>query len=836
MISVKRMNHLFLMRITFCLVLSTLITPGHTQSEQTVANFEYASPTVSRWGIYESPSGTWYENPNYSMTLYPKAYWLSDGGSTTYARLLWDQISSAYVFWSLNVPPTVCTSIVITYRGYAQSGSPSYTAQFRAYGEISTGATQNGTNITNGLSVSNNTWTVVTCTLGAYSTGLLSDIWVELSGGSGTEVQGIDIGNVTVNGVNVLQIDTTGSIGSWAERDWSGWAHGYIGTAYVSAPAWVGGSSNVGEFQIWSGDGGAVKRQFVNLPQSQWVNLNTERYLHFDITTDPNTSPGKVGFDVELYSESGASGNGYFITSDTIVPSTWTHEVIDVSQWPVFAASTISNQPDIWRIEFLVINYATTSSLQGFYVDNLVFSSSSINSSYTTPYITPSSPVTVEPGTQELFTVNGGDPPFSWSLSTIGFGSLGTSTGSSVTFTAASTAGSVILSVTDANNIWSSVTINIVPSSAQGWLPDFQLTQGEIDATTPVTVVNQGESNLCVVWSDRRDGNYEIYFKHSLNQGMTWSMDTQLSQSSCYAWFPSAAVLNQTVNVVWSDFRSGNWEIYFIQSLDGGISWGPEQKLIQSGVNSTTPSITMDSSGIYVAWCDSGTTGTYNINFIKSIDGGNTWSTATIIMRDGGDIQFPHLLTNDGVLHLVWEDWSLGNAEIYYCYSTNSGISWSSVTSLSPIDNYTHSHPGLAVESTNIYVTWDDTRYGSYVVFMMESFNNGINWNPETEVTLSDGYDSWCPNIVALDTSQQAFWRDDRNGNAEIFYSSNPFMTSSGIGFVASDTTISSTLLSAISGGMYTYITWVDNRTGINQIFFSTDAFLPSIEDWWIYK
>lgn len=450
----KNYNHLF-MRLFLVIAMLSLTALGYST---VIANFE--SDSVSKWGIYEAQSGAWYANTSTCMTVYPKAYMLSDnGGSTTYARLLFDYASSGYVFWSINIPPTEpCTTIVIRYRGYAQGGNPSYTAQFRFYGEDSTGLTGNGNNITGGLTVTDTvTWTVVTCSLGVDSGGMLSDVWVELHNGSGPEVQGLDIQYVQVNGVNILQKDTTGSVGSWVERDWAGWAHGLIGTAYVGAPY-----GNVGVSQIWDGDNGSIVRHAINLPHSQWINLTTERYLHFDMAPTFGTSSGWVKYNIMLYSQAAGATNAYQVQGDTVIPTNWKHVVVDCSQNATLYNYSTTGLPDIWRVEFLTEDKLFSNvGLIGFYLDNITFSSSSI-----VPYITPSSIVGIKPGGQQVFTVNGGEAPFSWSLSTTGIGVLNTTSGNTVTFTSSSTYGSVTLTLTDANNMSSSVTINIVPTSA----------------------------------------------------------------------------------------------------------------------------------------------------------------------------------------------------------------------------------------------------------------------------------------------------------------------------------------------------------------------------------
>jgi hypothetical protein len=97
--------------------------------------------------------------------------------------------------------------------------------------------------------------------------------------------------------------------------------------------------------------------------------------------------------------------------------------------------------------------------------------------------------------------------------------------------------------------------------------------------------------NVHVVWEDTRDGNDEIYYKRSTNNGTTWSTDTALTNDTARSWYPSLAISDTIVHVVWSDRRDRNYEIYYKRNPRGnppsgivedkGREWyrGPEVKL-----------------------------------------------------------------------------------------------------------------------------------------------------------------------------------------------------------------------------------------------------------------
>ena len=104
------------------------------------------------------------------------------------------------------------------------------------------------------------------------------------------------------------------------------------------------------------------------------------------------------------------------------------------------------------------------------------------------------------------------------------------------------------------------------------WQPDVRLTNDSAYSQTSNSnawCVASSGSVVHVVWDDNRDGNMEIYYKRSTDAGLTWGADTRLTNDAASSRFPSVAVSGSVVHVVWTDERDGNYEIYYKRDPSG---------------------------------------------------------------------------------------------------------------------------------------------------------------------------------------------------------------------------------------------------------------------------
>ena len=98
---------------------------------------------------------------------------------------------------------------------------------------------------------------------------------------------------------------------------------------------------------------------------------------------------------------------------------------------------------------------------------------------------------------------------------------------------------------------------------------------------------------------------WEIYYKRSIDGGVTWGPDVRLTTAPGISARPSlAARENGTLHVVWFDMRDGDMEIYYKESLDEGLTWQPDTRLTRAAGGSELPSVGVSQQAVHVVWVD----------------------------------------------------------------------------------------------------------------------------------------------------------------------------------------------------------------------------------------
>jgi hypothetical protein len=337
------------------------------------------------------------------------------------------------------------------------------------------------------------------------------------------------------------------------------------------------------------------------------------------------------------------------------------------------------------------------------------------------------------------------------------------------------TAGKVYSVWSDARDGNREIYCKISPDDGVSWENDIRLTNNGAGSIFPsITVAG---SVVHVVWEEYRDGNGEIYYKRSPDAGVSWGAHTRLTNNPANSFSPSVAVSGMDVHLTWFDQRDGNDEIYYKRSGDGGLNWGADTRLTNDPFASVFPSIAVSDSVVHVVW-EEHRDGNGEMYYKRSSDGGITWGTDTRLTTDAAQSFSPSIAASGSAAHIAWFDRRNGNFEIYHKHSGDGGLSWgvdTRVTVNAAVSNY----PSVSVSGSHVHLVWFDERDGNTEIYYNHSTDRGVTWGADIRLT-NNAARSTDPCVAVSGAVVHVVWTDARdngpgyNGNYEIYYKRNP--------------------------------------------------------------
>lgn len=98
--------------------------------------------------------------------------------------------------------------------------------------------------------------------------------------------------------------------------------------------------------------------------------------------------------------------------------------------------------------------------------------------------------------------------------------------------------------------------------------------------------------------------SWEIYYRRSDDGGRTWGAAQRLTRAPGVSARPSVVVAGSDVDIAWFDERDGDFEIYAKHSPDGGETWGEDVRLTSAPGASMLVSLAAAGGDLYALWYD----------------------------------------------------------------------------------------------------------------------------------------------------------------------------------------------------------------------------------------
>ena len=357
------------------------------------------------------------------------------------------------------------------------------------------------------------------------------------------------------------------------------------------------------------------------------------------------------------------------------------------------------------------------------------------------------------------------------------------------------------------------------------WSPETQITSGSGDSRL-VDAAADNSGGLHFVWEDNRAGLQQVYYKRSLDSGLTWSQDVELSSLSDDTVDPlpritfnanrilvffsgrigngeqvfeitgtptesnfsrqrqitdnpgyqtnlAVAVTGDTVHLVWQSYENASEHIYYMRSADDGTTWQTAIPLTQGTAQDRHPSIFAVNRNVFVVW-DRFNDGLEALFFIASLDGGVTWQPDVQISEYAPPVLsiFPAIVSNGTYVHAVW---NLGR--VLYSRSADAGSTWTTPVALTN-ESRQYLSPRVSESGESLRVVTaaiNPQGRTSSDVYYLESSNAGQSWtSPIAIASPPSGKFSLSPTVVIRNDDIFVAWEDNRNGHFAIFFVSKP--------------------------------------------------------------
>jgi len=199
------------------------------------------------------------------------------------------------------------------------------------------------------------------------------------------------------------------------------------------------------------------------------------------------------------------------------------------------------------------------------------------------------------------------------------------------------------------------------------------LVRGVLDESHPALVL-QGDTAF-LSWVDRRHGSEDLAYRRSTSAGVSWDPLTFLVRGPARESDPTIALDGSTVLIGWSDDRFGVSDLAFRRSTDTGGSFASLTFLVRAPTNDSSPVMRLSGSNALAVWVDL-RSGNQNVSYRHSGDGGISWDTATRLVSASTDEVEPACDLLGDLAVCTWSDGRVTPSVLKGRESVVGGSAW----------------------------------------------------------------------------------------------------------------------------------------------------------------
>lgn len=273
-----------------------------------------------------------------------------------------------------------------------------------------------------------------------------------------------------------------------------------------------------------------------------------------------------------------------------------------------------------------------------------------------------------------------------------------------------------------------------------------------------------------LVWQDRRDGVWEIYFNRLTPDGEKLAADYRVTFAPDWSINPTLVWTGDEFVLAWQDWRHratapDNFEVYVTFLDRNGFEIGDDIRLTNDPQNSEGPALAIAGERIGLAYVD-GRTGVEQVWFMVLDLAGEIVEAPVRVSTSNTDAYSPELVWAEDAFLLAWQEETLAGdfdivsariaSEVEGPVTIVSGEPWARA-------------PRMLFNGDSVLLSYSDDRLGSYDVWAALYDTRLMRLGDDIRVTHGDR-DSVYGTLSRGGTSVGVLFEDLRDGNWEVYF------------------------------------------------------------------
>jgi len=322
--------------------------------------------------------------------------------------------------------------------------------------------------------------------------------------------------------------------------------------------------------------------------------------------------------------------------------------------------------------------------------------------------------------------------------------------------------------------------------------------------------------------------------KKKISESLNYSEIKNLTQNEDDSVYPQISSSSNSVYVVWQEsvgnYASKNYDIFFMKSNDGGDTFGDPVNLSNNPGFSEHPQIASVGDNIYIAWVDD-SSGERKVMFSKSPDSGKTFSENIMVAQNTIGPHHAELAAKGKNVYIVWNGFDTEiNNKVLFSKSNNEGETFGELREIGKADAETY--PKIAANADGYYITWDKKMdKDTEILFIKgQEYNSAYNdTNPRKLNT--QGVDGGESQVAAFTDRALVSWTSNLPVDKKYVYTKSSENNGNDFGSTILISSINSSNVENMIVNDTIYVAWQDDINGNQDIYLTTSKINETSED-----